>query len=100
VPCAQVVRWLSGKLRVERGIVLQTVGDVKTIYYGRTMSIDPHMLAVLQSLRQGSRFSNEADWIFASTMKLGRLPISYPHVWLTSQEASARAGIGELGTHT
>ncbi len=94
------VDWLNGKLRVERGIVRQTVGDVKTIYSGRTMAIDVQMLTVLQSLRQVSQFSNEGDWIFASPVKLGHLPISYPCVWRCFHDAAIRAGIGKLGTHS
>jgi integrase len=27
------------------------------------------------------------------------VPISYPHVWRTFQDAAIRAGIGKLGTH-
>jgi hypothetical protein len=34
---------------VERGIVRQRVGDVKTIYSGRTMAIDAEMIRVLRA---------------------------------------------------
>ncbi len=94
------VDWLDGKLRVERGIVRQKVDDVKTIYSGRMMSIDGEMLAVLKSWRQQTKFAADSDWIFASPVKLGRLPVSYPHVWLSFQDAATRAGIGKLSTHT
>ena len=94
------VDWLDGKLNVERGIVRQTVDDVKTIYSGRAMSIDAEILAVLKSWRQQTEFAGDSDWIFASPYKLGRLPVSYPNVWLSFQEAAAKAGIGKLATHT
>jgi integrase len=94
------VDWLGGKLRVERGIVRQKVDDVKTIYSGRMMSIDADMLAVLKSWRQVTEFAADSDWIFASAVKLGRLPVSYPHVWLSFQDAASKAGIGKLATHT
>jgi integrase len=94
------VDWLGGKLRVERGIVRQKVDDVKTIYSGRMMSIDAEMLAVLKAWRQATQFAGESDWIFASPAKLGRLPVSYPHVWLSFQDAATKAGIGKLATHT
>jgi integrase len=45
------VDWLNAKLRVERAIVRQRVGDVKTVYSGRLMSIDSGMLAVLKYWR-------------------------------------------------
>jgi integrase len=96
----QDVDWLGGKLRVERGIVRQKVDDVKTVYSSRMMAIDAEMLAVLKSWRQQTQFAADGDWIFASPVKLGRLPISYPHVWLSFQDAASKAGIGKLSTHT
>jgi hypothetical protein len=39
---------------VERGIVRQVVGDVKTEYSERAMSIDPAMLVVLKNLAAGN----------------------------------------------
>ena len=94
------VDWLNGKLRIERGIVRQRVDDVKTIYSGRLMAIDAGMLQVLKSLRQRTEFSGDEDWVFASPLQLGRLPISYPWVWLSFQKAGLKAGIGKLGTHS
>jgi integrase len=94
------VNWFDGKLRVERGIVRQQVDDVKTIYSGKLMSIDAAMLEVLKTWRQNTQFSLDEDWIFASPVKLGRLPVSYPWVWLMFQQAAFRAGIGKLGTHS
>lgn len=94
------VDWLNSKLRVERGIVRQQVDDVKTIYSGRLMSIDKAMLEALNAWRRITQFSTNEDWMFASPAKLGRLPVSYPWIWLVFQQASAKAGVGKLGTHT
>lgn len=94
------VDWLNAKLRVERAIVRQRVGDVKTVYSGRLMSIDSGMLDLLKSWRQTTQFSGDSDWVFASPVQLGRLPVSYPWVWKTFQGAGIRAGIGKLGTHS
>lgn len=94
------VDWLNAKLRVERAIVRQRVGDVKTVYSGRLMSIDSGMLDMLKSWRQTTEFSGDNDWVFASPVKLGRLPVSYPWVWKVFQAAGTRAGIGKLGTHS
>jgi integrase len=63
------VDWLDGTLRVERSIVRQRVGDVKTIYSGRVMSIDAEMLAVLKAWKQTTQFAAELDWIFASPVQ-------------------------------
>lgn len=94
------VDWLNAKLTVERGIVRQVVGDVKTEYSGRAMSIDPAMLLVFKTWRQEAEFSADGDWMFASPVKLGRLPWSYPWVWRVFTKAGRNAGIGSLGTHT
>jgi integrase len=94
------VDWLNGKLRVERGIVRQRVADVKTVYSGRLLSIDTDLLEVFKAWKQKTQFSSDGDWVFASPAKLGRLPVSYPHVWLKFQQAALRAKIGKLGTHS
>jgi integrase len=47
------------------------------------MSIDSEMLAVLKAWKQTTQFASEMDWVFASPVQLGRLPVSYPWVWLT-----------------
>ena len=94
------VDWLNGTLRVERSIVRQQVDDVKTIYSGRLMSIDKAMLEALNGWRQRTQFAAQEDWMFASPVKIGKLPISYPWVWLMFQRAAAKSGIGKLGTHS
>lgn len=58
------------------------------------------MLGALKSWRQETEFSADSDWIFASAVKLGRLPVSDPHVWLSFQDAASKAGIGKLATLT
>jgi len=90
------VDWLNAKLRVERAIVRQRVGDVKTVYSGRLMSIDSGMLEVLKCWRQSTQFSGDSDWVFASPVKLGRLPVSYPWVWKVFQGAGFEPFVKEL----
>src|ERR1700732_208088 len=64
------VDWLNAKLSVERGIVRQIVGDVKTEYSGRAMSIDP----------QCSRSSKSGDRRLNSpATAIGVLPV--PSSW-------------------
>jgi integrase len=93
------VDWLNGTLCVERGIVHQVVDDVKTPESQRTMHIDNGMLDVLKTWRQITPFRSDDDWMFASTVKIGRLPISYCGVWRTLKKAAARADIGHLSSH-
>ena len=94
------VDWLNARLSVKRGIVRQVVGELKTEGSERTIPMDAEMLAVLHAWRQRSEFAGDADWIFASPLKFGRQPLSYPHVWHSFQEGSKRAGLGTFGTHT
>lgn len=93
------VDWLNGKLNVEKGIVNQIVDDVKTDGSRRLMTLDQELLAILRTWKQNSQFQTEQDWIFASPLKLGRLPYSYTGFWRELQRAAADSGIGPLGTH-
>jgi integrase len=92
------VDWLNGKLTVERGIVRQHVDDVKTTESRKQMSIDRGLLGRLKLWKQTSQFLAQEDWVFASPVKLGRLPWSYPRVWAAFQKAASDAGLGK-GTH-
>lgn len=93
------VDWLNGKLRVERGIVEQNVDDVKTDGSRRSLTVASELVQRLQLWKQMTIFSAESDWIFASPLKIGRLPYSYTGVWRELQRAAEAAGIGALGTH-
>ncbi len=93
------VDWLNGKLRIERAIVMQNVDAVKTVASQRQMAIAPELLAVFNLWRQQAQFSADTDWIFASPVKIGRLPISYAWYDRQLKAAAKRAGIGTLSSH-
>jgi integrase len=93
------VDWLDGKLRIERSIVDQNVDDVKTDGSRRLLTVADELLARLQLWKQTTVFVAEGDWIFASPLKIGRLPYSYTGVWRELQRAAEAADIGKLGTH-
>ena len=63
------------------------------------MHIDSEMLHVLKAWKQQTQFSAFEDWIFASPVQLGRLPLSYPGVWWALGRASEKAGIGHISAH-
>jgi integrase len=94
------VDWLGSKLSVRRGIVEQVVGDVKTEGSAKTFDLAGGLLERLMSWKQRSEFPGAEDWIFASPIKLGRLPYSYTGVWRELERAAGVAGIGHLGTHS
>jgi len=93
------VDWLNGMLRVERGIVQQIVDDVKTDDSRRTLTIASDLLDVLKVWKQTTQFPAPEDWMFASPIKIGRLPWSYTGVKEELQRAADVAGLGHLRTH-
>ena len=54
----------------------------------------------LQAWKQITEFASDADWVFASPVKLGRLPYSYTGVVRIFRRAAAQVGIGKIATHT
>lgn len=94
------VDWLNGRLRVERGIVERNVDDVKTEESRKSLVIAGELLERLKAWRRTTEFSADGDWIFASPLKIGKLPYSYTGVWRELDRASEAAGLGHIGTHT
>ena len=93
------VDWLGSRLSIRRGIVEQIVDDVKTECSAKTFNLANELLERLKTCKPVSKFSTPEDWIFASPLKLGRLPYSYTGVWRELVRAAAAAKIGHLGTH-
>jgi integrase len=93
------VDWLGARLSIRRGIVERIVDDTKTEGSARTLNLASELLDRLQSCKQVSEFSGPDDWIFASPLKLGRMPYSYTGVWRELVRASDVAKVGHLGTH-
>ena len=94
------VDWLNGLLRVERGIVEQNVDDVKTDESRKSLVVADGLLERLKVWKQTTEFPANGDWIFASPLKLGRLPYSYTGFWRELDRAGKASGIGHIGTHT
>jgi integrase len=95
----QDVDWLGARLNVERGIVNQVVDEVKTNNSRKFMTLEPELLGVFANWKQISQFTKDTDWIFASPVKIGRLPYSYTGFRRELQRAAKDAGLGGLGTH-
>ncbi|XBH20122.1 site-specific integrase [Telmatobacter sp. DSM 110680] len=93
------VNWIASRLSVQRGIVNQIVGDVKTRGSAKTFDVAVELLDRLKSCRQHSDFSAAEDWVFASPFKLGRLPYSYTGTRQELERASKAAGIGHISSH-
>jgi integrase len=93
------VDWLGSQLSIRRGIVEQVVDDVKTEGSAKTFDLASELLVRLKAWKQLSQFSETDDWVFASPLKLGRLPYSYTGVWRELVRAADLANIGHIGTH-
>lgn len=94
------INWLDGTLTIQRAIVAQHTDDVKTEGSRKPLVIGPELLEVLKLWRQSTQFAEAEHWIFASPVRVGRLPWSYDQVRGMYQKAATAAGIGRLGTHT
>jgi integrase len=93
------VDWLGSRLSIKRGIVEQVVDDVKTEGSAKTFPLASKLVDRLKAWKQLTQFSDAEDWIFASPLKIGRLPYSYTGVWRELDRAAQAAGMGHLGTH-
>lgn len=93
------VDWLASRISVRRGIVEQVVDDVKTEGSAKTLVLATDLLTRLQMWKQRTQFCQPENWVFASPVKIGRLPYSYTGVWRELERAAKEAGIGHLGTH-
>ncbi len=77
----------------------QVLGDSAENGSAKTFTLAGELLARLKTWKQLTEFSGAEDWIFASPVKIGRLPYSYTGVWRELVRAAAVARIGHLGTH-
>ena len=73
---------------------------MKTEGSARTFNLTSELLERLKSWKQRSDFPEAEDWIFASPIKLGRLPYSYTGVWRELERAAGGADVAHLGTHS
>jgi integrase len=96
----QDVDWIGSRVNVEHGIVNQHLDVVKTEGSRKIMSLDRELLAVLSTWKQLTEFHDAGDWVFASPVKLGRLPYSYTGYSSALQVAASAAGIGKLRSHS
>jgi len=93
------IDWRGSRINVERGIVAQRVDATKTRGSQKTIGIARELLERLRRWKRRSQFRADTDWVFASPVKIGRLPYSYAGVQRTLQSAANAAGIGKLTSH-
>ena len=74
--------------------------DVKTDESRKSFAVAEELLERLKEWRRATDFPADGDWIFASPLKIGRLPYSYTGFWRELDRAGKDCGIGHIGTHT
>lgn len=92
--------WIGSRVNIDHGIVAQHLDSVKTEGSRGQKFLDPELLAVLSVWKQATEFCDAEDWLFASPVKLGRLPISYTCYKTALQSAARAAGITGVATHS
>jgi integrase len=63
-------------------------------------AVADELLERLRAWKQATDLSEASDWIFASPLKLGRLPYSYTGIRRLMARAAKDGEIGHLTTHT
>ena len=94
------IDWLGGTVTIERAVVRQHVDDTKNDGSRQTFTLAPELLESLKAWRQATQFPKSDSWLFASSVQIGRKPISYTEVRRELRRAAAAAGIGHLSTHS
>jgi integrase len=96
------VEWEKLTLLVRRAIVDGVVGEVKTKYSQSGLPLDPVLAEILFTWKRLSSFGRETDWVFASPLKAGELPLRSTAVLANRiKPAAITAGLGgSVGWHT
>jgi integrase len=92
----------SLEISLNRGVVHQVIGDVKTEASRKPLPLDPDMAQSLLAWRRVSPFNQETDWVFASPEMEGKQPY-WPENLLRRhiRPAAKRCGINKaIGWHT
>jgi integrase len=93
------VDWLGKTVSINRAVVKAIVDDVKSRHSARKMACADELLEILKTWKQTTPFADAEDWIFASTVKLGRMPLGYTSVWNVLTQTCTRLGIAHVSSH-
>jgi integrase len=96
------IDFVSMVVHVRRSVVANRVKEyAKTKASNAKLPLDALLAVLLREWRDVSQFSKESDWVFASEMKAGQLPV---HGWgfqaRIIREAGKELGLGNIGWHT
>ncbi len=95
------VNFEGGTIKIERGVVENRVGEVKTSYSKTTTPLDPDFAKVLIGWRSRTPYVLPTDWIFANPATSGRTPLRADTVLrYRIRPAAERVGLGRFGWHS
>ncbi len=98
----QDINFDSLEISLNRGVVHQVIGDLKTEASRKPLPLDPDLAQSLLAWRRMSPFDREHDWVFASPALRGKQPY-WPENLLRRhiRPAAKRCGINTpIGWHT
>jgi integrase len=93
----------EGCLYLQRGIVRQHVGELKTEGSCKPCPIEPALMDLLNMYRnkmEREGAGKQTDWVFASPIQLYSLPWSYPWVQRIFRRTAKRLGLDGVSTHS
>jgi integrase len=91
----------SQEIHLNRGVVHQMVGNLKTEASRKPLPLDPDLAQSLLAWRRVSPFKEENDWVFASPEMLGKQPYWPENLLRRHIRPANRCGINKLiGWHT
>jgi integrase len=96
------INFESQEIRLNRGVVHQVIGDLKTEASRKPLPLDPDLAHSLLAWRRVSAFNQASHWVFASPDTQGKQPY-WPENLLRRhiRPAAARCGIQKpIGWHT
>jgi len=94
------VDWEQSCIRIQRGIVRNRVGEVKTRYSAKAMPMVPEFAEVLKLWRVQTEFKAATDWLWASPAMGGQSPLFYTTLQKVVERAASKAGLEGIGWHT
>jgi integrase len=93
------VDWLEKVIRIQRAVVNQHNGDVKTVHSRKPLPLEDSLIALLEQYHASVEQKDADDWLFGSPAQAFEKPFSYTWCHDNLIEAGKNAGIGHIGWH-
>jgi integrase len=92
--------WQRAEVSIERAVVEGFEDDTKSAASKKRLPLDPVVISVLQGWKEQAPFTGPSDYVFASSVKLGKKPLNGNSAQRDKlRPAAIRAGLGPLGWH-